>query len=249
MTPLEDTTRLVTNAFRRDVSSDCAKNASPGASCSSHQCLSAGCVIGRGCRPARLRGAGVTNAFRRDVSSDRTVPGHPHTRLGHQCLSAGCVIGPQVGNRDHRADWVTNAFRRDVSSDAGADERFTPAGRVTNAFRRDVSSDSVKLPHTGMLFMSPMPFGGMCHRTPRFTSGAGCASLKAVFRNLVPRRGIGFRFPTSKTFDFTIPCPRMNCAGRNLSLKTAHQISNGPCSHGASIPRRWDLSEQAEQMG
>ncbi len=63
--------------------------------------------------------------------------------LGHQCLSAGCVIGPSP------AVWV-------------------PAWRppVTNAFRRDVSSDSRISPEWVDSIRSPMPFGGMCHRTP-----------------------------------------------------------------------------------
>ncbi len=61
---------FVTNAFRRDVSSDPPKLPQWVRLEKGHQCLSAGCVIGRG-----------------------HWRGDPGTGGRHQCLSAGCVIG------------------------------------------------------------------------------------------------------------------------------------------------------------
>ena len=155
----------VTNAFRRDVSSD------------------NGIVLAI---PAL---ACVTNAFRRDVSSDAadlSAPRRAHVSpmpFGgmchrtpseaewqvmfpcHQCLSAGCVIGPTSRGKSRGLGPVTNAFRRDVSSDRRPHRGAAGGAGVTNAFRRDVSSDTVIAAFKGLIFRSPMPFGGMCHRT------------------------------------------------------------------------------------
>ncbi len=148
----------------------------------------------RTCPDCNTRGVfrRVTNAFRRDVSSDLRVP-RRHVRHGKSPMPFGgmchrtstwSLVRPsgrrspmpfggmchRTHQNDHRCSGccrVTNAFRRDVSSDpTRCSWRWVRRPLVTNAFRRDVSSD---VPEQGKAALadsrSPMPFGGMCHRT------------------------------------------------------------------------------------
>ena len=133
----------------------------------------------------------VTNAFRRDVSSDNgvvrgagwilTASPMPFGGMCHRTRSkcdaartelrspmpfGGMCHRTHRVRRHRRGDAeVTNAFRRDVSSDRRSPGLHRGESRVTNAFRRDVSSDPSRPSDPGCSPKSPMPFGGMCHRT------------------------------------------------------------------------------------
>ncbi len=93
------------------------------------------------------------------MSAEPTPPrGNP------QCLSAGCVIGQGQDGVHPAADRVTNAFRRDVSSD------------VNNGVAK------------GAGWMSPMPFGGMCHRTMcRWLARSTCLTSPMPFGGMCHR--------------------------------------------------------------
>ena len=174
----------VTNAFRRDVSSDAEQQAAEVAQLASPMPF-----------------GGMCHRTKRQAPRDGVDPESPMPFGGmcHRTADGG-------GRRSGRLV-VTNAFRRDVSSDPTVQQptRVSVLG-VTNAFRRDVSSDIATLqaqldgevspmPFGGMCHrthsrrrsdprrsQSPMPFGGMCHRTPAVTAGGRPVEVTNAFR-------------------------------------------------------------------